>query len=811
MPPMVISERRSWLYWRYAHARCPNWSACLVAVCALLLFGTAHAELLDELTVSRDEQSTVLEIRFQRPVAYQRHSPSDEGELIQIYFRPLSAEPSDRTREEFRRIAGDYGMPATTVTHHGRDSIGTHRLTVALAQSQRFEISQGHDQRSILIRFLASDAPTAARWRILLSRTGEAPALATALQTLPLRRMAQPNGEQWLTLGEFTEHSQAAAVLHQVQAVQPNALLLERDSAGNWQAYQDHDSAPASTAESQTATVAEPTEALTTEAAVERYAETLMQSALAQLTAGNHSAALDALNRLLNLPPNRQSADAQELIGLTRERLGDTDRARIEYELFLRLYPESDRRARIEQRLQQLQTTPKVALTSTAGSADGAVSTEVYGSVLQTWFEGNSKIETETTNPLDGIVDRSNLSLQDQRSLLSSVDLTFRRRSASTEQRWVIRDAYLTSYLDDTDDRNRLYAAYWDYRDRSQGWSMRLGRQSSQVGGVLGRFDGLQANYDGVKDQKLGVVLGRVADNGQTEDNDFAGLFAEQRLFDHRFNNQLYVLQNERSGGIRTRQAVGDVLSYVGDGVTWYGMVDYDTLFSELNIASLQGSWQYMTGGYLSWLLDRRKTPVIDLGNALIGEPAQSLAELIELLGNDTVMQYARDRTADADGASLSLTYPLAQHWQLGVDLRSYEIGAQPASGSLPASPGTGNVLTVGVQVIGNQLFAARDANVWSLNQIQGDRYDGWSLAYTLLWPATDTLTIEPSLRYYHQEDENGITLARWTPTLRLRYQLATRMLLELQYDGEQSLTETDTLSDRLNRQLWSLGYVWEF
>ena len=799
MPPMVISERRHWSTW---------W----VALLALLLIGTVRAELLDDLAVSRDGDSTVLEVRFQRPVVYQRHSPHDEGELIQIYFRPLTAESADRAREEFRRMVGEGSMPAATITHHGRDSIGTHRLTVALAHSQRYEISQGHDQRSILIRFLPSHTPTVARWRILLSRTGDTPALTTALQSLPLRRVSQSNGEQWLMLGEFAERSQAAAVLHQVQAIQPNALLLEQDQAGSWQIAQEAGMPQANALDSPSATVpvSEPAEALTSAAAVERYAETLMQSALAQLTAGNHGAALDTLNRLLNLPPNQQSADAQELIGLTRERLGDTDRARIEYELFLRLYPESDRRARVEERLQKLQTPTPASAVSPQDKADAA-STEVYGSVLQTWFEGNSKVETETTNPLDGIIDRSSLSLQDQRSLLSSVDLTFRRRSASTEQRWVVRDAYLASYLEGTDDRNRLYAAYWDYRDRSLGWSMRLGRQSSQVGGVLGRFDGLQANYEGFADHKLGVVLGRVADNGQTEDNDFAGLFAEQRLFDHRFNNQIYVLQNERSGGIRTREAIGDVLSYVGDRITWYGMVDYDTLFSELNIASLQGSWQYMSGGYLSWLLDRRKTPVLDLGNALIGEPVQSLAELMTLLGDEAVMQYARDRTADADGASLSLTYPLAEHWQLGVDVRSYEIGAQPASGSLPASPGTGNVMTVGVQVIGNQLFATRDANVWSLNQIQGDRYEGWSLAYTLLWPATDALTIEPSLRYYQQKDESGITLARWTPTLRLRYQLASRMLLELQYDGEQSLTETDTLSDRLNRQLWSLGYVWEF
>ncbi|NQD37263.1 hypothetical protein HPT27_09510 [Permianibacter sp. IMCC34836] len=851
MPLTAISKR-----WSAHLRRTIGWLVlCMLATAA------ARADLLDDvyLVNDGDGQGEALEIRFQQAIVYQRHSPRDEGSLVQVYFQLLRPDLRELSREEYRRVLGGGSIPATTVVHNGRDAAGVHSLTLTFARNSHFQISPGRDQQSLRVRFFATgQQDSQPGWRILLSRSGRAVALPTALQSLPLRQIDQGNGEQWLELGEFSDAQQAQAILYQVRAVQPTAALLARESDGEWRLVSDVPASPASeiTAPATTAApdngeqlpvaatspvvsaatpplpaaadlpttptpstavpstssdMASAAPALNSSAQVESYAADLMQAALAAMTAGEQSKALELLNQLLNLPPNAQSEDAQELIGVTRERLGERDRAIIEYELFLRLYPTSERRNRVEQRLSQLKANaaPKIATDSSAAKAD--ISQDVYGSVLQTWFEGSSKIDTETSNPLGNTIDRSTLSLQDQRSLLSSVDINFRRRNGSTEQRWVIRDAYLASYLDNTDDRNRLYAAYWDYRDRGLGWSARLGRQSSQVGGVLGRFDGLQTNYDGFSNQKIGIVVGQPADTGVDEKSQFTALFAEQRLLEQRLSNQVYVVRNDRSGGITTREAFGDVLSYIGQTTTWYGMVDYDSLFGELNIATLQGSWQYTSGGYLSWLMDRRKTPVIDLGNALIGEPVQSLAELIDLLGEDTVMQYARDRTADADGASLNLTYPLASNWQIGMDVRSYKIGELPASGSLPASPGTGNVVTVGAQVIGNGLFASRDAHVWSVSQIQGERYDGWSLAYTLLWPATDSLTVEPSLRYYDQKDESGATLARWTPTLRLRYQFSQHMVLELQYDGEQSLSETDSTSDQLSRQLWSVGYVWEF
>ena len=75
------------------------------------------------------------------------------------------------------------------------------------------------------------------------------------------------------------------------------------------------------------------------------------------LAAKNNEAAVDALNKLLLLPPNDYTQDGQEWIGVARERAGQPDKAKVEYDLYLRLYPEGDGAARVAQRLNGLSGT----------------------------------------------------------------------------------------------------------------------------------------------------------------------------------------------------------------------------------------------------------------------------------------------------------------------------------------------------------------------------------------------------------------------------------------------------------------------
>ena len=110
-------------------------------------------------------------------------------------------------------------------------------------------------------------------------------------------------------------------------------------------------------------------------AEIQRKAQALLGQARAALDAGRVDEAIERLNALLDLPPNAASREAQELIGLARDKRGEREKARAEYQLFLKLYPSGADAERVRKRL--------AALAPGAGAAPAAPEprTRVWGSV----------------------------------------------------------------------------------------------------------------------------------------------------------------------------------------------------------------------------------------------------------------------------------------------------------------------------------------------------------------------------------------------------------------------------------------------
>jgi len=77
------------------------------------------------------------------------------------------------------------------------------------------------------------------------------------------------------------------------------------------------------------------------------------------ITREDYPAAVRAFTQLLALPENELSRDAREFLALAYERLGDTARARLEYENYLKRYPEGEDSVRVRQRLASLRPAPR--------------------------------------------------------------------------------------------------------------------------------------------------------------------------------------------------------------------------------------------------------------------------------------------------------------------------------------------------------------------------------------------------------------------------------------------------------------------
>ena len=69
-------------------------------------------------------------------------------------------------------------------------------------------------------------------------------------------------------------------------------------------------------------------------------------------------------------------------------------------------------------------------------------------------------------------------------------------------------------------------------------------------------------------------------------------------------------------------------------------------------------------------------------------------------------------------------------------------------------------------------------------------------------------------LKWYERENDNGVQVSRFTPSLRVEYKWNS-VAFELEYGQEQSDTISDTLvvtqEESTVRDHYSLGYRWEF
>ena len=66
-------------------------------------------------------------------------------------------------------------------------------------------------------------------------------------------------------------------------------------------------------------------------------------------------------------------------------------------------------------------------------------------------------------------------------------------------------------------------------------------------------------------------------------------------------------------------------------------LVDYDTFYHSLNTASLLGTVQLPARWSLSLDAERRNSPLLTTGNALIGQPVTNLTGLLETCTLDQI------------------------------------------------------------------------------------------------------------------------------------------------------------------------------
>ena len=542
---------------------------------------------------------------------------------------------------------------------------------------------------------------------------------------------------------------------------------------------------------------------------VDRDAAIALREARDAMAAGAFDRATLAFNRVLNLPPNLYSQEAQELIGFARERDGDVVRAKAEYELFLRLFPDAPGAARVRERIAALAAAPAgPRLPQRPSQATW------WGSLAQTYYGGksNGQLTTTTVTPATNAttIDIIKLSSQDQSLLVNTVDFTARYRDTNWDNRAVLREQYNANLLGGRDNENRLNSLYAETRYLPAHLFARIGRQNATSNGVLGRFDGAAGSWGFRPDLRVAAVVGQPVDKFAGLDKTFYGGAIEWDLSGGRAGGNVFAIR-QVVGGQTDRMGLGAEARYFDPQKTGYVLVDYDTTFRALNIAMAQGTVQWPTGTTLNLLADYRRTPTLQLTNALVADPTTSLSSLMASLGVGGTRDQARALTPISKLFFAGVTQQLGPRWQAGLDVRWSSLTGTPAVGALPETPGTGSIMTYTAQWIANGLTSYQDILVLGGTLLRGRATDAEQANATWRFSPRPAWTLEPGLRWYRQQDSVGVRLTRTTPSIKVSYRLKERFVIEAEGDFERSRTVGPQIDEDVDRLFFYVGWRWDF
>ena len=512
----------------------------------------------------------------------------------------------------------------------------------------------------------------------------------------------------------------------------------------------------------------------------------LMDEAGGAMIDRNFRRAVQLYTKVLRDPNTVFRQDAQELLGLARDRNGQAAHAKAEYEKYLKLYPEGPGADRVRQRLSGLLTAaskPKGKLRKAKrpeSKSKSAWDHQVFGSLSEFYNYSDTKNQDGTTDI-------------NQSESITSLDFSTRSRS----DRYEVRTQFFGTHevdlrSDGDDDSSRINNLFIDMEDRKWGLSGRFGRQTRSSGGILGRFDGGVVSYEILDQVEISGVFGTpVASSGDSAfntDKQFYGASINLGTFWDSVDFNLFAI-NQEVEGIDDRQAVGGEIRYFDQKRSLFSFVDYDTSYEELNIFLINGGWTFPSKTRVNLVLDYRKSPILTTSNALSGQlTLQSIPELLSFLTEDEVRQLARDRTATTKSATLGIVQDLNEKYQVVAEVTVTETSgtpATPANGPISlvdATEASGKDYFYLAQFIASNFLMEGDINIIELRYSDTMNNNTYSFNLNLRYPITPNFRINPrvqtQLRKTKGDDGSSLTIR---PLLRVDYRWKTWLRFELE------------------------------
>ncbi|MEJ6012180.1 tetratricopeptide repeat protein [Novosphingobium aquae] len=582
----------------------------------------------------------------------------------------------------------------------------------------------------------------------------------------------------------------------------------------------------------------------------------LIDSAEGAIRDGENDRAIQLLTNALAQPENANTPRALELLGLTREKKGQSVQAQAEYEEYLRRYPSGEGAERVRQRLAALSpaaaaSTP--ALRQASGRAGGGKAWEwgVRGSFSQFYFrdQGRTSSDTFATNSTLGTEIDNSLNVN---QLLTSADVTissgndrqqFQLRGAGSYTKNFGTSASVTTINNggsQTTFRSKpggglkaLTALYLDWSSSDFGSQVRVGRQTRNSQGVLGRFDGALIGWQARPKLRVNVVGGfPVQSSRQTwvmKERPFYGVSVDLGNKKSPIQTTFYYFDQHARGGFVDRRSVGFEGRYANKKFNAFTMIDYDVKFNRLNLGLASLSYNFPDSANLTLTADYRQSPLLTTTNATYGQilvstglPVLDLRDLKPFFTDPQIYQMAKDTTLTAKTVTLAYSRPLTKKLQANFDVSMTDtggtVGVPPTADIIGVAPTpvTGKEYYYGAQLIGSGLFWDSDIFIVSGRYANTQRTNTWTADINARVPITNKFRLSPRLRYGERKEKlTQGDFSQFQPTLRMNWYPLRHGEVEVEFGGnfsrQRQIIAGNPMTTRESGYVLSAGYRLDF
>ncbi len=533
-----------------------------------------------------------------------------------------------------------------------------------------------------------------------------------------------------------------------------------------------------------------------------------MDEGRAALKRNNFRGAIQLFMKVLIYPENQYSAEAQELLGLARQKGGQLAEARAIYEDFLLRYPGGEQSERVRQRLSGIITAigePSTPLRTPNGQPLGTLPIGKFALTHETTWTlvGNAssfyihddsfRTARDTSMAPDPNSDPDAHAVH-QNEILSTLDLLVTWNSDETKGKIRFSGGEEHRFASNQGayqvDETGVSAFSVDAEIKD--WNLRTiaGRQTFNADGVLGRFDGAFFSWQPLPMLKVDLVGGSPASSRydlpfKNERYFYGTAIGLGPLFGG-LETSIYAIE-QRDRWLVDREAIGSELRYVDLNKFAFGTVDYDIRFQRLNAAVLSGSWTLPDTSAIYGGADYRRTPYMSTWNVLINQPFATLYDMLKVQAQtgSQLQQLAVDQTPIYKSAMIGFSHPLSDRVQVGADATIVNLSQQIAPIGLDPTLATlaaGNEYYYSAQLIGNNILKDGDMYIGALRYAQQETDTQYVLDFNSRYPLSSAWLLAPRLRLgYSVFSGSGIKQYTVLPSFLVDYTWSSNLSFELE------------------------------